>query len=197
MCRRRSGCICSPLWQLVLLDVRLGFFIRAGWWKFRTSLHFHTVLPLFVFFLTKKRADWTLSPLKVFSSPTKCGLFFLKSAPTRPCFISKVRRLDFVLLKKCAVSIYISHTQCAVSIFVPRKARPHVSFFSSVLTWIYFWKVRRLHCATTRYTIKSVTHVFFPPKSALTHLIFIDWFWNPIFRTNWDVRDVDKLSWDI
>jgi len=25
----------------------------------------------------------------------------------------------------------------------------------------------------------------------------IDWFWDPIFLTNWDVRDVDKLSWDL
>ena len=25
----------------------------------------------------------------------------------------------------------------------------------------------------------------------------IDWFWDPIFCTNWDVRDVDKLSWDL
>jgi len=24
----------------------------------------------------------------------------------------------------------------------------------------------------------------------------IDWIWDPIFWTNWDVRDVDKLSWD-
>jgi len=25
----------------------------------------------------------------------------------------------------------------------------------------------------------------------------IDWFWDPIFRTNWNVRGVDKLSWDL
>ena len=25
----------------------------------------------------------------------------------------------------------------------------------------------------------------------------IDWFWELIFRTNWDVRAVDKLSWDL
>ena len=25
----------------------------------------------------------------------------------------------------------------------------------------------------------------------------IDWFWDPIFRANWDVCDVDKLSWDL
>jgi len=26
---------------------------------------------------------------------------------------------------------------------------------------------------------------------------YIAWFWDPIFRTNWDVRDVDKRSWDL
>ena len=25
----------------------------------------------------------------------------------------------------------------------------------------------------------------------------IHWFWDPIFRTNWDICDVDKLSWDL
>ena len=28
-------------------------------------------------------------------------------------------------------------------------------------------------------------------------LFCIDRFWNPTFRNNWDVRDVDKLSWDL
>jgi len=28
-------------------------------------------------------------------------------------------------------------------------------------------------------------------------LISIDWFWDLIFRANWDIRDVDELSWDL
>ena len=34
-------------------------------------------------------------------------------------------------------------------------------------------------------------------ESLAATVFSIDWFWDPIFRTNWNVRDVNKLSWDL
>jgi len=111
MRRRRRGCICSPLWQLVLLDARLRIFVRAGWWKFRTSLHFHTVLTLVVIFFYQKVRRLDSTPLKSISFPykvwfifpKKCAdstLFCIKCEPTRFCLAQKVRRLDLNLQPK-------------------------------------------------------------------------------------------------
>jgi len=73
---------------------------------------------------------------------------------------------------------------------------------------------RSLLIVTTPYPFKSTQHITTPlaglshrhARGALptqgkhndtTHNIWIDWCWDPIFRTNWDVRDVDELSWDL
>jgi len=65
-----------------------------------------------------------------------------------------------------------------------------------MLYWLIFhsWVAILLHSPSTSHYYSPWRVIHFPWTSPSCS---VDWFWDAIFRTNWDVRDVDKLSWDL